>query len=44
MVNFFQLHYPIRYFSLGGSTGYFSGLIFKKLDKDREEREKKRKI
>ncbi len=29
-------------FSLGDSSGYYSSLIFKRLDKDREEREEKK--
>jgi guanylate kinase len=41
MMNLFQIYFPIRYFSIGGPSGYFSESIFKRLDKDREEREKK---
>jgi hypothetical protein len=39
-MNFFQWLYPVWYFCVGHSSGYFSSFIFKRLDKDREEREK----
>ena len=29
-------------FSVGGSSGYYSSLIFQRLDKDREEREQRK--